>query len=146
VNPETGVVVKARTAWTKGPNIGLSRESNLLRVDWPAGYAPKQVAAAPPATAPRAGTNAQSAPAQPGANAQATTESLEPKLGAAQRRGVQQQLTVLGFYDRPADGSFGRSTRDAIRKFQLAYDLAPSGYLDDKEIQILKEAAAAKEK
>src|SRR5262249_32951641 len=33
-----------------------------------------------------------------------------------------------------------------IRKFQLAYDLAPSGYLDDKEIQILKEAAAAKEK
>src|SRR5262249_24324101 len=106
-------------------------------------------APAQPEQPARAGANAQSALAKAEASAastQATTpESLEPKLGSAQRRGVQQQLAVLGFYDRPADGSFGRSTRDAIRKFQVAYGLAPTGYLDDKETRILKEAAAAKD-
>ena len=75
-----------------------------------------------------------------------TPESLEPKLSTAQRQGVQQQLTVLGFYSHALDGSFGPGTRAAIRKFQLAYDLAPTGYLDAKEIRILREAAAAKEK
>jgi len=90
-------------------------------------------------TAPAPGSK-QAAPAAP------TPESLEPKLSAAQRQGVQQQLTVLGFYDHAVDGSFGPGTRAAIRKFQLAYDLAPTGYLDAKEIRLLKEGAAAKEK
>src|SRR4029453_6935597 len=83
--------------------------------------------------------------AQP-APAVMTPESLEPRLNTAQRQGVQKQLTVLGFYHRAIDGGFGPGTRDAIRKFQEAYDLAPTGYLDAKEIRILKEAAAAKEK
>ncbi len=94
---------------------------------------PKSQPATPPAAA-------ESKPAAP------TPESLEPKLSAAQRQGVQQQLAVLGFYDHAVDGSFGPGTRAAIRKFQLAYDLAPTGYLDAKEIRILKEAAATKEK
>ena len=86
------------------------------------------------------------APAQPTAMPDIETpESLEPKLSRAQRQGVQQQLTVLGFYDHAVDGSFGPGTRAAIRKFQLAYDLAATGYLDAKEIRILKEGAAAKE-
>jgi len=50
------------------------------------------------------------------------------------------------FYDHAANGTFGPGTRDAIRKFQLAYDLAPTGYLDAAAIRVLKEAAAAKEK
>jgi hypothetical protein len=96
---------------------------------------------------PPAQTTTPPAPAsKPAAPAAPTPESLEPKLSAAQRQGVQRQLTVLGFYDHAADGSFGPGTRAAIRKFQLAYDLAPTGYLDAKEIRILKEAAAAKEK
>lgn len=144
LNPETGVVVKARTAWTKGPNLGLSRVSTLLRVDWPAGYKPERAIAAPaqpaqPAPAQTATTGTQT-------STTAAPESLEPKLNAAQRQGVQQQLTTLGFYNRAADGSFGPGTRDAIRKFQLAYDLPQTGYLDAKEIRLLKEAAAAKEK
>jgi peptidoglycan hydrolase-like protein with peptidoglycan-binding domain len=94
---------------------------------------------AQPTTAPVPGSK-QAAPAAP------TPESLEPKLSRAQRQGIQHQLTVLGVYDHAADGSFGPGTRDAIRKFQLAYDLPPTGYLDTKEIRILKEAAAAKEK
>jgi peptidoglycan hydrolase-like protein with peptidoglycan-binding domain len=91
-------------------------------------------------TTPPVQQNTQPTPAAP------TPESLEPKLSAAQRQGVQKQLTVLGFYNRAIDGSLGPGTRDAIRKFQQAYDLAPTGYLDAKEIRILKEAAAAKEK
>jgi hypothetical protein len=109
----------------------------------PATAAPAQQAAAPsPAktTTPPAPQSTQAAPAAP------TPQALEPKLSTAQRQGVQHQLTVLGFYDHAANGTFGPGTRDAIRKFQLAYDLAPTGYLDATAIHVLKEAAAAKEK
>src|SRR5262245_16807401 len=91
-------------------------------------------------TTPPAQQTTQPAPAAP------TPESLEPKLNAAQRQGVQKQLTTLGFYNRAIDGGFGPGTRDAIRRFQQAYDLPQTGYLDAKEIRILKEAAVAKEK
>jgi peptidoglycan hydrolase-like protein with peptidoglycan-binding domain len=100
----------------------------------------KRANAQPQTATPPAPPSQQAAPAAP------TPESLEPKLSAAQRQGVQQQLTVLGFYNHAVDGSFGPGTRDAIRKFQLANDLAPTGYLDGTAIRALKEAAAAKEK
>ena len=111
----------------------------------PATAAPVQQAVAPPpakTTAPPAPApqSTQAAPAAP------TPQALEPKLSTAQRQGIQHQLTVLGFYDHAANGTFGPGTRDAIRKFQLAYDLAPTGYLDATAIHVLKEAAAAKEK
>jgi peptidoglycan hydrolase-like protein with peptidoglycan-binding domain len=109
----------------------------------PAPAAPAQQAVVKPqpqpATTPAPETK-QAAPDAP------TPESLEPKLNAAQRQAVQQQLTVLGFYDRAVDGSLGPGTRAGIRKFQVAYDLAPTGYLDAEQIRLLKEAAAAKEK
>jgi peptidoglycan hydrolase-like protein with peptidoglycan-binding domain len=109
----------------------------------PAAPAPAQQAVlqpqAQPATPPAPQTT-QVAPAAP------TPQSLEPKLSGVQRQGVQQQLTVLGFYDKAANGTFGASTRDAIRKFQRAHDLAPTGYLDADQIRLLKEAAATKEK
>src|SRR5882724_6980905 len=102
--------------------------------------APQQAVAQPQSATPPAPQSTQAAPAAP------TPQSLEPKLSTAQRQGVQRQLTVLGFYDHAANGTFGPGTRDAIRKFQLAYDLAPTGYLDAAAIRVLKEAAAAKEK
>ena len=102
--------------------------------------APQQAVAQPQPATPPAPQSTQAAPAAP------TPQSLEPKLSTAQRQGVQRQLTVLGFYDHAANGTFGPGTRDAIRKFQLAYDLAPTGYLDAAAIRVLKEAAAAKEK
>ena len=111
----------------------------------PAPTAPAQQAVVKPQPQPQPATTPapetkQAAPAAP------TPASLEPKLSAAQRQAVQQQLTVLGFYDHAVDGSLGPGTRAGIRKFQVAYDLAPTGYLDAKQISLLKEAAAAKEK
>ncbi len=109
----------------------------------PATTAPAQQAVVQPqaqSTTPPVPESKQAAPVAP------TPESIEPKLSATQRQGVQRQLTVLGFYNHAVDGSFGPGTRAAIRKFQLASDLAPTGYLDAKEIRILKEAAAAREK
>ena len=103
---------------------------------------------AQPATPP-APPKTEAAPAAPKTEAAPTAptpESLEPKLSSAQRKAVQQQLTVLGFYDKAANGAFGPSTRDAIQKFQRAHDLAPTGYLDAEQVSLLKEAAATKQK
>jgi peptidoglycan hydrolase-like protein with peptidoglycan-binding domain len=84
----------------------------------------------------------QAAPAKP---ATPTPETLEPQLSRAQRQAVQQQLTVLGFYDRGVDGSFGPGTRLAIRRFQVANGLEPTGYLDPLALSTLKDAARTKE-
>jgi peptidoglycan hydrolase-like protein with peptidoglycan-binding domain len=95
-------------------------------------------------TAPaKKATVAPPAPAEP---ATPTPESLEPQLSRSQRQAVQQQLGVLGFYDRAVDGSFGPGTRTAIRRFQAANGLEPTGYLDPLALSTLKSAASAKEK
>ena len=107
-----------------------------------------QAAAAPDAsTAPEAPTPPAAAPeTAPAPPAAATPESLEPKLSAAQRQAVQRQLTILGFYDRAIDGSFGAGTRAAIGRFQLANAFDATGYLDATSMRVLKDLSKAREK
>ena len=79
---------------------------------------------------------------QPQAEA-VTRESSEPALSRDERQRVQQQLTVLGFYDRGIDGSFGPGTRAAIRRFQAAHGLEATGYLDPQALAALSDAELA---
>jgi hypothetical protein len=50
---------------------------------------------------------------------------------------VQTQLLQLGFYDGPADGIFGPSTRDAVAKYQIANELNVTGSLSPDTLQAL---------
>ena len=55
---------------------------------------------------------------------------------------VQQGLAALGFDAGPADGMFGPRTRSAIREWQQAKGLEPTGYLSRVEAEVLVAAVA----
>lgn len=55
----------------------------------------------------------------------------------ARNRAAQQALAAARFDPGPIDGVIGLKTRDAIRKFQEARKLAPSGYLDANTLTAL---------
>ena len=61
-----------------------------------------------------------------------TRESVETALGLtrADRRLLQSSLAAQGFDPGPADGVFGRRTRNAIGQWQAARGEEPTGYLD----------------
>jgi hypothetical protein len=50
---------------------------------------------------------------------------------------VQMQLTQLGYYNGPADGFFGPTTRDAVAKYQIAKNLNVTGSLSPDMLQSL---------
>jgi Putative peptidoglycan binding domain len=50
---------------------------------------------------------------------------------------VQTQLTQLGYYNGPADGFFGPTTRDAVAKYQIAKKLNVTGSLSPDVLQSL---------
>jgi peptidoglycan hydrolase-like protein with peptidoglycan-binding domain len=50
---------------------------------------------------------------------------------------VQTQLTQLGYYNGPADGFFGPTTRDAVAKYQIAKKLNVTGSLSPDMLQSL---------
>lgn len=67
-------------------------------------------------------------PASPPVNpAKAAEDALN--LTRTDRRGVQSDLTVLGYNTRGIDGVFGRGTRGAIRGYQRDQGFATTGYL-----------------
>jgi hypothetical protein len=153
VDPALGVVVKARMAWTRGRGAGTSKQSTLRSIQWPAGQAPQAVAkaapaqpAAPAAQSQTAKATAPAAPATAAPPAPPTPEELaaaaEPKLSAAQRRALQQQLTVLGFYKRSIDGDLGPGTRTAIRAYQAANQFDQTGYVTPEQVAAIEQQAA----
>jgi cell wall-associated NlpC family hydrolase len=46
-------------------------------------------------------------------------------------RAVQERLEQLGFNPGGADGDFGRKTEEAVQAFQAAWELPPTGSVDD---------------
>ena len=56
---------------------------------------------------------------------------------------VQQGLTVAGFSPGPADGKFGRRTREAISEWQSSRGEPATGYLDASSAALLLEAGEA---
>lgn len=66
-------------------------------------------------------------PVEPINPAKAAEDALS--LTRTDRRGVQRDLTVLGYNTRGIDGVFGRGTRGAIRGYQQDQGFATTGYL-----------------
>ncbi len=64
------------------------------------------------------------------------------RLTRAQRREVQESLSLLGHDPRGIDGMFGPGTRTAIRLWQRANDLAETGYLTDEQAALLQNQSA----
>jgi hypothetical protein len=50
---------------------------------------------------------------------------------------VQTRLVQLGYYNGPADGIFGPTTRDAVAKYQIAQQLNVTGSLSPDTMQSL---------
>ena len=67
---------------------------------------------------------------------------VESGLGLTRgdRRSIQSGLASLGFAAGPADGLFGKRTRDAISSWQEAKGEEPTGYLTRTEAEALKAA------
>src|SRR5262249_44440195 len=53
-------------------------------------------------------------------------------------RQVQERLQVAGFTPGAIDGALGPQTRNALRSFQNAKGLPPSGELDEKTLEALR--------
>lgn len=62
-------------------------------------------------------------------------------LTREQRRGIQSDLTILGYDTRGVDGIFGPGTRSAITSWQRASGYDATGYLDRAQIRALDSAA-----
>ena len=60
-------------------------------------------------------------------------------LTRAQRRQIQKSLAAQGFNPGPADGAFGRRTREAIRNWQTGQGEVATGYLTKLQVRALQE-------
>jgi len=60
------------------------------------------------------------------------TNPRDPTINA-----VQGQLAQLGYYKGPIDGIYGRLTRDAVAKYQIARRLDVSGSLSAQTLHSL---------
>ena len=143
----------SRAAWSE---YGRTQKANIL------GASPRAVlASAPPEGFPerpalkgpeadadaadrekedRAGEDETEAPAKQ--VPVAGPANVESGLGlmTGDRRSIQRGLSSLGFAPGPADGLFGRRTREAISSWQAAKGEEPTGYLAQAEAEALKAA------
>ena len=59
------------------------------------------------------------------------------RLGANERRAIQEKLRQVGRYDGAIDGVFGPATRRAIRGWQEETGRASTGYLDAEAVRTI---------
>jgi len=64
-----------------------------------------------------------------------TEEELE--FDREKRAEIQLRLKLAGFDTGSADGSFGKKTRNALQSWQSSRGLAPSGYLNQPQYELL---------
>lgn len=88
---------------------------------------------------------AQEARGQPGRKPALESAEAKLELSRAERRRIQTGLTAAGFDPGPADGLFGRATREAIRKWQASRGQAATGYLDADAARTLLAAGEQRE-
>ena len=101
---------------------------------------PTEPTGAQTAAMPAAPTEQASPPPAPSAPV-----TVEASLGLErlERRRVQEGLAALGFAPGPADGLFGRDTREAIGKWQVSKSATGTGYLDAEAAKALLAAGEA---
>src|SRR3974390_10503 len=63
------------------------------------------------------------------------------RLTSTARKEVQQNLTWTGYYSGPIDGGIGRSSIEAIKRFQFQHLEAPSGIMSNRVKQQLDREA-----
>ena len=65
-------------------------------------------------------------------------QELEARLAVEVRAQIQSFLIDRGYFDGEADGTFGQSSRQAIKKFQQELGVISTGYLTFCELQSLQ--------
>ncbi|MEM9268648.1 MAG: peptidoglycan-binding domain-containing protein, partial [Pseudomonadota bacterium] len=65
-------------------------------------------------------------------------------LTRADRRKLQEHLTLLGYDTRGIDGIFGPGPRGAVTKWQTAEGVEPSGFVDAEQVALLSRRADAR--
>jgi peptidoglycan hydrolase-like protein with peptidoglycan-binding domain len=72
---------------------------------------------------------------------QLTPEEAENAIGLSRedKRNIQRDLAVLGYYNSGIDGLFGPGTRGGIRSWQQANGLQVTGYLDAAQVTRLSD-------
>ena len=58
---------------------------------------------------------------------------------------LQNVLRQLNFPIEDDEGTFGRSTREAVLKFQRQYRLEPTGMADERTVTLINEMVAGKD-
>ncbi len=81
-------------------------------------------------------------PAMAQSASEAPAKAQEADMPREVRILVQRGLAALGFDPGPADGLFGRKTREAIWNWQEAKGLDTTGYLTTVEAQALAAVGA----
>lgn len=71
----------------------------------------------------------------------ATAEPAKQKMTA---KHIQQRLSELGYQPGPADGKMGKSTVEALKKFQEDNNLAKTGRADNETVAKLRERNVGK--
>ncbi len=65
-------------------------------------------------------------------------DTLRPGDHGTEVRNLQYTLYELGYYDGKTDGSYGSTTQDAVRAFQIRNDITPvDGIAGDKTLKVL---------
>ena len=78
--------------------------------------------------------SAQGRPAVTGTNPPVASNSPH---SSSTVRNVQQALNAKGFNAGPADGQWGPTTENALKQFQTAQGLPPTGVLDTRTLNAL---------